>query len=401
MPRLLYLSPGLNPAPQDARFDKFFYASEVVEGDVLIPVWWSSDAEGKRRLGDHWPVTPSGRFLHHMYPLYGVHPRLRTLAKLAFFVRKGLELHRRRPFDYIMTYGTNIPGVAGVILKLLTGAKLIPELPNVPHHQYRYTEPVFNLTARFKKFLSDVLLHIVLEAANAVKLLYPAQLDHYPLLQRRPRIVFHDMTPVSVAAEIARGVPTQTNSILLIGFPWYTKGADILIRAFRSIESDFPNYKVVIIGHIEDRAYLEQLIGDSSQIELQKPVPSLQVYQMMASCAVYVSASRSEGIARVLMEAMAVGKAIVASAVGGTPFLIQDGDSGVLFETENVRELAQKLRILLTSPELRSRLGRRAFERVMAEFDERAYVRGFEELVRHFDGPVPSIERAGTRGQIA
>jgi glycosyltransferase involved in cell wall biosynthesis len=209
------------------------------------------------------------------------------------------------------------------------------------------------------------------------------------------------MTPVSVTAEVARETKEQTNSILLIGFPWYTKGADLLIRAFRSIEKQFPEHKVIVLGHMEDQAYLEQLIGDSKQIELRKPVPSLEVYRMMASCSVYVSASRSEGIARVLMEAMAAGKAIIASAVGGTPYLIQDGDSGLLFESGNVQELAQKLRMLLSSPQLRSRLGRRAFERVMSDFDERAYVRGFENLVKRFEGSVDSVERVGTRGQVA
>src|SRR5687768_5802724 len=100
IPRLLYLHPGLNPPPANPLLDKFFYISEVIEGDVLAPVWWRDEAEGKAKIGDRFPVAQAGRFFHHMYPIYGVRPMFWWAAKLAFYLRKGLELHRRYRIDY-------------------------------------------------------------------------------------------------------------------------------------------------------------------------------------------------------------------------------------------------------------------------------------------------------------
>jgi glycosyltransferase involved in cell wall biosynthesis len=79
---------------------------------------------------------------------------------------------------------------------------------------------------------------------------------------------------------------------------------------------------------------------------------------------------------------MAARKAIVASAVGGIPYYIQDNDNGLLFESENIEDLAAKLSRLLLDSEIRKRLAERAHERVKSYFDERAYVRAFQKMLQ-------------------
>jgi glycosyltransferase involved in cell wall biosynthesis len=381
MPRLLYLHPGLVPPPSDPRLDKFFYLSEILEGEVLLPVWWRDDADAKSALGDRFPVARNGRFSYHMLPASTLKGWRSSVGKLMFFVRKGLELHRHQPYDIIMTYGTNMPGVAGVILKLLTGAKLVPELPNVPEHQYRYTEPVFNWTARIKKWLSDALLHLVIFASDHVKVLYPTQLRSYPLLFRKPATVCHDLVPVNYISAGIGSVPENKGMVLLMGFPWFTKGVDVAIRAFVKIASRFPSYRLVIVGHSLDRAYLDKLAEGCTQIEFRNPVPGPEALRLISSCSVYLSASRTEGIARVLLEAMSASRPIVASAVGGTPFLLAGGDCALLFRGQDPDDLADRLTQMLSDPELASSLGEAAHRRVHAQFDERAYVREFGRLI--------------------
>jgi glycosyltransferase involved in cell wall biosynthesis len=381
MPRLLYLHPGLNPPPANPLLDKFFYISEVIEGDVLAPVWWRDEAEGKAKIGDRFPVAQAGRFFHHMYPIYGVRHGLWWAAKLAFYLQKGLELHRRHRFDYVMVYSTNIAGIAGALLKLITGAKLISELPNVPHHQYKYTEPRFTPVARVKKWAADALLHIAVWSADMVKLLYPTQLEHYPLLRNKRSIVFHDLVPVNYIATKTERDVALSNTVLLVGFPWYTKGADLAILAFKRIAAQFPDYRLLIVGHISDRTYLDQLAAGCNQIEIRKAVPGPEALKIISSCGVYLLASRTEGIARVLLEAMSAGRPIVASAVGGTPYCIQDEDNGLLFERGNVEQLSDKLSRILSQPELAARLGARAAQRVATDLDERAYVRQFRRML--------------------
>jgi glycosyltransferase involved in cell wall biosynthesis len=72
-----------------------------------------------------------------------------------------------------------------------------------------------------------------------------------------------------------------------------------------------------------------------------------------------------EAMGRTAVEAMGVGRPVIASRIGGLPYTVLDGVTGLLFEPGNVDDLAAKIEILLDDPDLRSRLGaagRRRFE---------------------------------------
>ncbi len=72
-----------------------------------------------------------------------------------------------------------------------------------------------------------------------------------------------------------------------------------------------------------------------------------------------------EALGRTAVEAMAAGKPVVASRLGGLPFTVVDGATGLLCEPGNARDLADKIENLLDDPALRKRLGlagRRRFE---------------------------------------
>jgi len=76
---------------------------------------------------------------------------------------------------------------------------------------------------------------------------------------------------------------------------------------------------------------------------------------------VYAHISLQEGLPLALLNAMGLGKPIVASAVGGIPEVISDGQTGLLVQPE-VRDVARALDQLLSDSQLRERLGRAAFE---------------------------------------
>jgi len=78
---------------------------------------------------------------------------------------------------------------------------------------------------------------------------------------------------------------------------------------------------------------------------------------------VCVFPSRYEPFGIVLLEAMASGKPVVASKVGGIPFVVEDGKTGLLFERGNVEVLAEKIIMLLRDEELRKRMGEAGRER--------------------------------------
>jgi glycosyltransferase involved in cell wall biosynthesis len=72
-----------------------------------------------------------------------------------------------------------------------------------------------------------------------------------------------------------------------------------------------------------------------------------------------------EALGRTAVEAMAAGRAVVASRIGGLPFTVADGATGLLFEPGDAEDLARKIETLLDDPALRERMGlagRRRFE---------------------------------------
>src|SRR5205807_6236063 len=64
-----------------------------------------------------------------------------------------------------------------------------------------------------------------------------------------------------------------------------------------------------------------------------------------------------EALGRTAVEAMAAGRPVIASRLGGLPFTVKDGQTGLLFEPGNPDDLARKIEMLIDDPELRQQLG--------------------------------------------
>jgi glycosyltransferase involved in cell wall biosynthesis len=368
------------PPNSDSALNKFNFISEVAEGEVLLPVWFVNEAAVPPYLQPDFPIYRIGRFRFHMFLERRFPQRFRSVARFSFYLYRGLQLHREKPFDFIMTYGTNFPGLAGALLKWITGAKFILEVPGVPEDAFVSMIPIPTWKERTKRLIADWLLNAVGGVADCFKLQYPWQLHKFPRLARRKAVVFHDFVP---GARISPHL-SEEDYILLVGYPWYLKGFDVVINAFLSVAAEFPSYKLKLMGGPipdSDREYLQELARGCSQIEFVKPVPYGEALQMIGGCSLFVLASRSDALPLVMLEAMAARRPVIASAVGGVPHCIRDGIDGLLFPSQDVDALAEKMRILLNRPDLRAQLADRGYERFVADYDERAYVRGFRTML--------------------
>jgi glycosyltransferase involved in cell wall biosynthesis len=94
---------------------------------------------------------------------------------------------------------------------------------------------------------------------------------------------------------------------------------------------------------------------------------------------VFVLPSRFEGLSIALLEAMALGRAVVATRVGGSPEVIEDGESGILVRAGDPRALAEAIRSLLDDPARRARMGQAARRRA-GSFDIGAAATRMEEV---------------------
>ena len=100
----------------------------------------------------------------------------------------------------------------------------------------------------------------------------------------------------------------------------------------------------------------------------------------MGHCGVFVLPSRTEAMGRVLLEAMACAKPRIGSRVGGIPTLIEHDVDGLLFRSENVDELEQQLRRLMSDAALRRALGEQAQRRQQKELTADAHFARVHEL---------------------
>jgi glycosyltransferase involved in cell wall biosynthesis len=380
--RILYVYPGPVPPPSDLRRDKMYYIPEPICGDILCPTWDKDEQQVRQTLGpDSYPEHKVNNFTYHIHPT-GLIPLGSARQKLdvfLFFLRHGLRLIRKNKYDCIMTYGWTLTGVAAWILKVASGAPLIVEIGTAPHQYNRYGRfgvSKQTIGMRLGRGISDLLLNLIGGSAVRLQLRYPKQLDHYSRLHKKPASVIHGFVPVSQVPYTGR----TEKYVLLVGAPWYLKGADVLIRAFQMVQPEFPDFHLRLLGYFPDPEPLEALAAGNPNIEILKPLPNAEVLQVIADCSVFVLASRTEAGGRVLLEAMAAGKPLLASDVDGNPVYVNDGVNGFLFESENAKDLADKLRKLLASPELRKDLGDTGYHLTRTKYSEASFGEQFRTM---------------------
>jgi glycosyltransferase involved in cell wall biosynthesis len=378
--RVLYIQASWVPPPENLQADRFFLLSELLEGDVLQPIWFSRPEQVDAELGKGaYSRYARGRFCFHWFCCFRPDGRRRRLGTLWFYLRKGLQLHRRKPYDCIVVYSHMTPALVAVILKLLTGARLVVEIMTAPELSYLYEHPRRTAGDRLMRWFSDSSLHLSVWFSDRVHLLYGTQLAHYPLLRRAPSSVFHDFVPVSL---ISAAEGERERVVLFVGAPWYLKGVDLLIEAFRRIAGEFPGVTLRIQGYNPDNDRVEALAEGVPRVEIVKAVPNPETIRRISRALLLVHPSRCEGLSRVLIEAMSAGVAVIASDAGGNPHCIGEGEAGLMFPAGNAEELSKRLRQLLADDELRSRLGRQGYERAHTRLTERVWVDQFARMVQ-------------------
>lgn len=139
------------------------------------------------------------------------------------------------------------------------------------------------------------------------------------------------------------------------------KGHDELLDAASAIVRAVPNVRFLLVGdgvlrqHVEDRA---RQAGILENFVFAGLVPRERIPEMIAAMDVVVHTSLREGLARVLPQALAMGKPCISVELDGAPEVVRSGETGYLVPAGDHDALAARATDLLRDPELRTRLGR-------------------------------------------
>jgi glycosyltransferase involved in cell wall biosynthesis len=171
--------------------------------------------------------------------------------------------------------------------------------------------------------------------------------------------------PAAVRAEL--GISNDAPCLGVVGNIQEWKGQAVLVEAMAQVAQAVPHARALIIGgvHRAGGAYYEQLQERIRALHLSQTVCITgfrgDIADVMNMLDVVVHTSvRPEPFGRVILEGMLLGKAVVATAAGGVPELIQDGETGFLTPPGDAAQLAACLVPLLRDAELRRQVGERA-----------------------------------------
>ena len=165
-----------------------------------------------------------------------------------------------------------------------------------------------------------------------------------------------------------------------------TKGVDDLVEAMSLVAQRVPQARLLIVGDGPDRGRLEEMVRRSpvrEQVTLHGHVQSAALYQLLRNAWVQVLPSRfREPSSNVLPEAMMRGSAVVATATGGTPEIVQHGVTGFLVPPGNPVELATRIVELLSNRDLAERMGAAGRRVALADFTTDRMIDRFEAAYR-------------------
>jgi glycosyltransferase involved in cell wall biosynthesis len=188
-----------------------------------------------------------------------------------------------------------------------------------------------------------------------------------------------DTAPFDAAEPANLGLPPGAVAMGFVGRFDVHKGVRDLAAAWPTVAGALPDAHLVVTGKgpLEDE--LRATLADASRVHFlgyRKDVPAV-----MKALDVLVLPSYTEGAPNVVQEAMAAGRAVVASAVSGTPELVDDGATGLLFPAGDRDALTRALLAVGGDAGLRARMGAAGRARVEREFTMDAMVDAYESLL--------------------
>lgn len=172
----------------------------------------------------------------------------------------------------------------------------------------------------------------------------------------------------------------EPNHVVFVGRFDRHKGGDLMIRAFELLLHKNPEARLSFAGpdkglvddqgrHWRLRDYVDARLGSRrDRVTVLGMLPPQEVSRLRRRAAVVVAPSRYETFCLALLEAVAQGAPVITSDNGGQTEVVTDGQTGLVFQTGNVADLAAKLELVLGRPELAAGLGAAALQDYHARF---------------------------------
>ncbi len=293
--------------------------------------------------------------------------RWRTITGSVFDVRKARKIIARLEPDVV--HGQEI-GCFGDIATRCS-PRAVVTVHGLPHVEVRLSART-SLRDRLRIKPMETMVRRVLERAKVV--ISISQYDAKQLFG-----LIHG-TQVSIANPtgeqffaLAPSGPSEPR-LLFAGVLTPRKDALGLLNAFAEVQSSLPAARLVVVGPQPNEDYARTVrqrvaaLGLEESVDFVGFVDNDRLRQEISAARGIVLFSREETAPTIIAQAMAAGKPVVATRVGGIPEMVGDGETGFLVESGDESTLASRMLTLLEDQELCLRMGRRAHEAARDRF---------------------------------
>jgi len=278
----------------------------------------------------------------------------------AMFFLLGIFL-KEKP-DIVHTHTSK----AGILGRWAAFFAKVPIIIHTPHgHIFwgyfnKWTTYAFMKLERMTALITDRIITLTQQEKN----------DHvrFNIAQDEKFTVIHsgvDLTKFSKEVDALKmkkilGIPETAFVVGTVGRLTAVKGYTYLLKAAANVVKDRPGTIFVFLG---DGELLDQLTAMAYALGIKEHVKFLgwrsDVADIMATFDIFVLPSLNEGMGKVLVEAMAMAKPIIASNIGGIPNIVTHNDSAILVEPANSDVLAQTINYLYNEDIIRKNMGER------------------------------------------
>lgn len=275
--------------------------------------------------------------VNHLRPI--ISPRIYGVMHLIYyiFLIYSSVKWRFKKNIVIRVIGVNIPIVP--VMKFLSGKKIVMS------YQFDWATGVQKDYSGIKTLLSNSVQRLAINSADhlicTMRWLANIAITRYSFDAKQITII-----PNYVDMGLFKPKGIKKQQIVFAGRLHWSKGVNYLIEAFKLFAESFDGYTLKILGSGEEMLYLKDLAG-SHDIEFTGSIPNTKLAEIFNESEIFVLPSvNAEGHSKALIEAMAAGCKCVASNVPGNRDVLQESDSMELaFESKNILDLAEKLKL--------------------------------------------------------
>jgi glycosyltransferase involved in cell wall biosynthesis len=312
------------------------------------------------------------------------------LVELLAYVRQGRREVRRLwegggKFEVVVSFFAVPSGLVGDGAARLWGVPHLVRLGggDVPGHERRWA--VGHVVLR--PTVGRLLRRAAARVANSRGLRARAQ-----RVYRLPCEVIENGVDLQEFVPAEQGPPHDPPVVLFVARLIARKGLQFLLPALAQLQREGVRFRLIVVGDGPQRAALQRQaegLGLGARVEWLGRVEHDKLPEVYRRGDVFVLPSLSEGMANVLLEAMACGLPVVVTRVPGSEELVSEGENGFVVEPGQVGALVGPLRALLQQPHLRQRMGASSRQRAQAygwPHIAARYLELMEELLRRGRG---------------